>query len=72
METYQIAPDKPTHGYDGPLKVSYGGYFTNIAKAFLEVGKQYDTDRGSTDDASDMININAYGVSNPYFPAYLV
>ena len=68
METYQVAPDKPTHGYDGPIKVSYGGYFTNVARDFLEVGRQYDTGRGSTDDPSDMININAYGVSTLTLP----
>ena len=32
METYQVAPDKPTHGYEGPIKVSHGGAFTNIGK----------------------------------------
>jgi len=61
METYQVAPDKPTHGYDGPLKISYGGIFTSSGKQFLEVAAQYDKSRGTTDDPSDMIGINAYG-----------
>ncbi|KAH9921114.1 alcohol oxidase [Fomitopsis serialis] len=61
METYQVAPDKPTHGYDGPLKISYGGVFTSAGKQFLEVAAQYDKSRGTTDDPSDMIGINAYG-----------
>ncbi|KZT68093.1 GMC oxidoreductase [Daedalea quercina L-15889] len=61
METYQVAPGKPTHGYDGPLKISHGGVFTNLGKQFLEVAGQYDKSRGTTDDPSDMIGINAYG-----------
>lgn len=63
METYQVAPDKPTHGYDGPLKISHGGIYTNMGQQFLEVAAQYDKTRGTTDDPSDMIGINAYGVS---------
>ena len=63
METYQVAPDKPTHGYDGPLKISHGGIYTNMGQQFLEVAAQYDKTRATTDDPSDMIGINAYGVS---------
>ena len=63
METYQVAPNKPTHGYDGPLKISHGGFYTNMGKQFLEVAASYDKTRGTTDDPSDMIGINAYGVS---------
>ena len=51
------------HGYEGPIKVSHGGAFTNIGKEFLEVGARYDTRRGSTDDPNDMTTVNAYGVS---------
>ena len=51
------------HGYEGPIKVSHGGAFTNIGKEFLEVGARYDTCRGSTDDPNDMTTVNAYGVS---------
>ena len=50
VETYEVAPGRDSvHGYTGPLKVSYGGAFTNIGKDFLEVGPKYDTKRGTTD-----------------------
>ena len=68
METYEVAPDKPTHGYEGPIKVSHGGAFTNVGKQFLEVGAQYDTLRSSTDDPNDMTTVNAYGVSDETRP----
>ncbi|KAL4253793.1 GMC oxidoreductase family protein [Abortiporus biennis] len=49
-ETYQIQDDLATHGYSGPLQVSYGGFYSNIAQDFLQVAKSYDTARGHTDD----------------------
>ena len=51
------------HGYSGPLKVSYGGAFTNIGKDFLEVGPKYDAKRGTTDDPNDLFNVDVFGVS---------
>lgn len=70
METYQVAPDRPTHGYDGPLKISHGGLFTNMGKQFLDVAAQYDKTRSTTDDPSDMIGINAYGVSTMIYKPF--
>lgn len=62
-ETYQVAPGKDaSHGYSGPLKVSYGGAFSNIGKEFLEVGEKYDTVRGKLDDPNSLFDINGYGV----------
>lgn len=64
-ETYQVGDGKPTHGYSGPLKVSYGGAYTNIGKQFLDVAATYDKERGSTDDVNSMMastSINKYGV----------
>lgn len=62
-ETYQVAPGKDeTHGYGGPLKVSYGGAFSNIGQEFLDVGAKYDTVRGSLEDPNGLFNINGYGV----------
>ncbi len=61
-ETYQVAPGKATHGYSGPLKVSYGGAFSNIGQEFLEVGAQYDKTRGKLDDPNSLFDINGYGV----------
>lgn len=68
-ETYQVAPGKDSHGYSGPLKVSYGSYFTNIGRQFLEVAPKYDTSRGTTEDPSNMHadGINKYGVCTDTF-----
>ncbi|KZT23454.1 GMC oxidoreductase [Neolentinus lepideus HHB14362 ss-1] len=52
-ETYQVAKDKETHGYTGPLKVSYGGHFTNIGEQFLQVAEKYDKARRMTEDIND-------------------
>ena len=67
-ETYQAAPqgenarqDK-VHGYEGPIKISQGGIFTNIGKDFLDVASQYDKTRGAIDDPSNFYDVNAYGV----------
>ncbi|KAI0693654.1 GMC oxidoreductase-domain-containing protein [Cytidiella melzeri] len=61
-ENYQVAPGKDSvHGYSGPLKVSYGGIFTNIGKDFLSVAERYDPKRGNTDDVNDFYNVNRYG-----------
>ncbi|RPD77156.1 alcohol oxidase-like protein [Lentinus tigrinus ALCF2SS1-7] len=62
-ETYEIEPGKPTHGYSGPLKVSYGGIFTEIGKEFLDVAAGYDKSRKSTDgDVNGLYDCNKYGV----------
>lgn len=63
-ETYQINPVAETHGGSGPLKVSWGGRSTlpNVARAFLDVAAQYDKGRKFTEDANDMLTVNAYGV----------
>ncbi|KAL7280632.1 hypothetical protein ACG7TL_005570 [Trametes sanguinea] len=60
-ETYQLEPGKPTHGYTGPLKVSYGGFYPEIGQEFLNVAAQYDKDRGLTDDVNDLFQCNKYG-----------
>ncbi|EKM55565.1 uncharacterized protein PHACADRAFT_121157 [Phanerochaete carnosa HHB-10118-sp] len=61
-ETYEVAPGKDdVHGYSGPLRVSYGGIFTNIGKQFLEVAAQWDPKRGTTDDPNNLFDVNKYG-----------
>ncbi|KAI0655480.1 alcohol oxidase-like protein [Cubamyces menziesii] len=60
-ETYQIRPRQATHGYTGPLKVSYGGFYTEAAQEFLNVAAQYDKTRGHTDDVNDLSECNKYG-----------
>lgn len=52
-----------THGYDGPLKVSYGGTFTNLGKEFLDVAAAFDKERGLSDDPNGLYSCNKYCVS---------
>ncbi|KAL1739535.1 alcohol oxidase-like protein, partial [Schizophyllum fasciatum] len=61
METYQEEPGLPTHGYDGPLKVSHGGHLSDVAKQFLDVAAAYDKQRGSTADMNGLYECDAYG-----------
>ncbi|KAJ1301181.1 hypothetical protein OPQ81_003592 [Rhizoctonia solani] len=37
IETYHIAPGRENHGYEGPVNVSYGDYFAQVAKEYLDV-----------------------------------
>ncbi|KAF8655059.1 hypothetical protein AX16_003260 [Volvariella volvacea WC 439] len=60
-ETYQIAPNQPTHGYNGPLKVSYGGAYTNVGSQFLDTALKYDKERGPIDDINGLYKCNGYG-----------
>ncbi|KAI0643101.1 alcohol oxidase-like protein [Trametes meyenii] len=60
-ETYQLQPGKPTHGYSGPLKVSYGGFYPEVGQEFLNVAAQYDKSRGLTDDVNGLFDCNKYG-----------
>ncbi len=66
-ETYEVKPGQNhNHGYSGPLKVSYGGAFTNVGKDFLEVGVKYNLRRSSTEDPNRLFEpfVNKYGVSS--------
>ncbi|KAJ7455242.1 GMC oxidoreductase-domain-containing protein [Mycena galericulata] len=60
-ETYQVKEGEPTHGYSGPLKVSYGGAYTNVGKQFLDVASQYDPGRGITEDINGLFSCDQYG-----------
>lgn len=72
-ETYQVQPRRATHGYTGPLKVSYGGFYTETAQEFLTVAAQYDKTRGHTDDVNDFFECNKYGVSCLFiYPIHLL
>ncbi|KIJ67569.1 GMC oxidoreductase [Hydnomerulius pinastri MD-312] len=59
-ETYQIKDKEPTHGYSGPLKVSYGGCFTDVGIQALDVAAKYDPGRKITDDSNDLTTCNTY------------
>ncbi|KAH7337542.1 GMC oxidoreductase-domain-containing protein [Rhizoctonia solani] len=37
IETYHIASGRDNHGYEGPVNVSYGDYFSQVAKEYLDV-----------------------------------
>jgi len=62
-ESYEVKPNEPTHGYSGPLKVSYGGVYTNVGKTFLEMAAKYDKTRLHADDPNGLFSCNTYSVS---------
>ncbi|KAG8715208.1 hypothetical protein FRC08_010871 [Ceratobasidium sp. 394] len=41
METYHLAPGRETHGYSGPLNVSYSDTFSDPAKQYLDVAVKH-------------------------------
>ncbi|TFY61094.1 hypothetical protein EVJ58_g4718 [Rhodofomes roseus] len=68
-ETYQAEGSADTHGYSGPLKVSYGGLFTNVGQQFLEVAARYDAKRSLMEDPNGLFKCNAYGRWQKYISA---
>ncbi|PPR03907.1 hypothetical protein CVT24_008099 [Panaeolus cyanescens] len=60
-ETYQEEDSTGTHGFDGPIKVSFAPDLTQIGDAFLDAVQEYDKDRGITDDINAFYNCNKYG-----------
>ncbi|KAA1473386.1 alcohol oxidase-like protein [Dentipellis sp. KUC8613] len=60
VETYQVIPNALNHGYDGPLKVSFGGCFTNVGRQFLEVAPRFDRSRPAGSDTNDLVTLNAW------------
>ncbi|OJA17120.1 hypothetical protein AZE42_02592, partial [Rhizopogon vesiculosus] len=65
LETYDVQPGRPTHGYDGPIKVSSGGYKLGISEEFIDVGKTYHK-RPYVDDSDDLETCNAYSPCAKY------
>ena len=64
-ETYQVTAGGPTHGSNGPLKVSEGGLFTDLGQKFLDVSRALDPDRALAPfdtDTNDLSTINVYTV----------
>jgi alcohol oxidase len=57
-----VQPGLPTHGYDGPIKVSSGAYQTGIFYEFIQVGTTYHK-RQYADDTDDLETCNTYSVS---------
>ncbi|KAG1799816.1 GMC oxidoreductase-domain-containing protein [Suillus plorans] len=65
LEKYEVQPDCPTHGYDGPIKVSSGGCKTGIFNEFIQVGTTYHK-RHYADDTDDLETCNTYSPSQKY------
>ncbi|KAG2364367.1 GMC oxidoreductase-domain-containing protein [Suillus spraguei] len=59
LETYEVQPDRTTHGYDGPIKVSSGGCRMSISDEFIQVGTTYHK-RQYADDTDDFQTCNTY------------
>lgn len=59
-ECYEVTPGKETHGYDGPLKVSRAGPYTNIGRDFIDTATKYEPRDGVTDDTNDLYEINKF------------
>ncbi|KAG2113899.1 GMC oxidoreductase-domain-containing protein [Suillus discolor] len=65
LETYEVQPSRPTHGYDGPIKVSSGGCKLGIADEFIQVGTTYHK-RQYADDTNDLETCNTYSPWRKY------
>jgi len=63
METYQVANGGPTHGTDGPLKVSRA-ISLNLGDQFLQVAGVLDPTRARAPDTdtNDLKTIDVYAV----------
>jgi alcohol oxidase len=64
-ETYQIAREAPTHGTDGPLKVSESSIFLDFGHQYLQVVGELDparTREPPDTDTNDLKTINVYAV----------
>ncbi|KAG1859674.1 GMC oxidoreductase-domain-containing protein [Suillus subluteus] len=59
LETYEVLPDRPTHGYGGPIKVSYGGCKLRASEEFIRVGTTYHK-RKYVEDTDDLETCNTY------------
>ncbi|KAJ7484630.1 GMC oxidoreductase-domain-containing protein [Mycena latifolia] len=54
-ETYEIDPGKPTHGSNGPLKVSFGGdKMLEIGQQFIDIGSKFEKDRPVGDEGNGL------------------
>jgi alcohol oxidase len=63
VEAYQIPGGGATHGTDGPLAVSEGGFMTDLGEQFLQVARTLDPDRAQKPDdtdSNDLETINVY------------
>ncbi|KAG1748970.1 GMC oxidoreductase-domain-containing protein [Suillus paluster] len=68
LETYDAQPDRPTHGYDGPIKVSSGGFKVGVCDEFIHIGTTYHK-RPCSDDCDDLETCNTYSPWQKYIDA---
>ena len=64
-ETYQVPDVGPTHGTEGPLKVSPGALVADFGEQFLQVARALDPTRAKAPpntDTNDLSTINVYTV----------
>ncbi|KAH9174550.1 alcohol oxidase-like protein [Lactarius sanguifluus] len=61
-ETYQVPGGGPTHGTDGPLAVSLGGFLTDLAQQFLRAARTLDPDRAQKPDDADLNDLETINV----------
>ncbi|KAJ7060456.1 GMC oxidoreductase-domain-containing protein [Mycena amicta] len=64
-ECYEVAPGKETHGYDGPLKVSYGGNPFAVGKEILDVGPKLDKGHRTVGDEGNDFSSASVNVFYP-------
>ncbi|KAG1842335.1 GMC oxidoreductase-domain-containing protein [Suillus subluteus] len=61
LETYEVKPDRPTHGYSGPIKVSSGRCKLGASEEFIRVGMTYHK-RQYMEDTDDLETCNTYSL----------
>ncbi|KAG1843229.1 hypothetical protein C8R48DRAFT_785654 [Suillus tomentosus] len=66
LETYQVQPDRPTHGYGEPIKVSSCGCKLVVSEEFIHVGTTYHK-RQYVEDTDDLETCNTYSVRHLNF-----
>ncbi|KAJ7749671.1 GMC oxidoreductase-domain-containing protein [Mycena metata] len=69
LETYQAGVVDSTHGSSGPIKVSYGGYETDIAKDFPSTAGGFPRGRNFTEALNDFHRCDLYGRIPKYIDA---
>ncbi|KAG2045544.1 alcohol oxidase, partial [Suillus hirtellus] len=63
LETYEVQPGLPTHGYSGPIRVSSGGCEVGVSDEFIQVGTIYHK-REYADDTNDLQTCNTYSFAD--------
>ncbi|KAF8262162.1 alcohol oxidase [Lactarius quietus] len=62
IETYQVPGGGPTHGKNGPLAVSTGGFASDLAEQFLQVARTLDPGLAQKPDDADTNDLETINV----------